>query len=164
MIWVKAVALLAPKVPAWQLTQGRLLSLRRPVSPSSCFPSEVNSMRATTDLWTLNRLAKQVERMVLADLRRRPSIAEISRKLGVSDRYLRKVFQIVHGIPPSKHLRMLRLSRARQALLSAHGRSPTVSKIAIRLGFSELGRFSVEYRKRFGESPSATLRRAIRKT
>src|SRR5678809_948025 len=113
-------------------------------------------MRDTTYLRTLNRLAKQVERMVLADLRRPPSIAEISRKLGVSDRYLRRVFQIVHGIPPSQYLRMLRLSRARRALLSARGRSSTVSKIAIRLGFSELGRFSVEYRKRFGESPSAT--------
>ena len=142
----------------------QIFTLEGPVSALSCFPSGVNSMRATTDLWTLNRLAKQVERMVLADLRRPPSIAEISRKLGVSDRYLRRVFRIVHGMPPSQHLRMLRLSRAREALLSARGRSPTVSKIAIRLGFSELGRFSVEYRKRFGESPSATLRRAIRKT
>jgi AraC-like DNA-binding protein len=36
----------------------------------------------------------------------------------------------------------------------------TVSEIAMRFGFSELGRFSVEYRKVFGQSPSATLRLA----
>ena len=45
--------------------------------------------------------------------------------------------------PPGRYLRMLRLSRARRALMSARGRSVTVSKIATRLGFSELGRFSV---------------------
>lgn len=37
------------------------------------------------------------------------------------------------------------------------------SKIATRLGFRELGRSSVEYRKMFGESPSTTLRLAVRK-
>jgi AraC-like DNA-binding protein len=111
---------------------------------------------------TPHRLAKQVERMVLADLRRPISIAKISHKLGVSDRHLRKVFEVVHGIPPSQYLRMLRLSRARRALLSARGRSVTVSKIATRLGFFELGRFSVEYRKLFGESPSETLHKAVR--
>ena len=62
----------------------------------------------------------------------------------------------------ARQCRHLRLSRARRALLSARGRSVTVSKIATRLGFFELGRFSVEYRKLFGESPSETLRKAVR--
>jgi AraC-like DNA-binding protein len=33
----------------------------------------------------------------------------------------------------------------------------TVTEIATGFGFLELGRFSVEYRKAFGESPSQTL-------
>jgi AraC-like DNA-binding protein len=33
----------------------------------------------------------------------------------------------------------------------------TVKEIATGFGFLELGRFSVEYRKVFGESPSQTL-------
>jgi transcriptional regulator GlxA family with amidase domain len=45
--------------------------------------------------------------------------------------------------------------------MSARGRSVTVSKTATRFGFRELGRFSVEYRTIFGESPSETLRQAV---
>ena len=44
--------------------------------------------------------------------------------------------------------------------MSAGGQSVTVTEIATSLGFVELGRFSVEYRKMFGESPSKTLREA----
>jgi AraC-like DNA-binding protein len=47
--------------------------------------------------------------------------------------------------------------------MSARSQSVTVTKIATRLGFRELGRFSVEYKKMFEESPSATLRQALRK-
>jgi transcriptional regulator GlxA family with amidase domain len=52
---------------------------------------------------------------------------------------------------------MLRLSRARGALLSADASLTTVTAIATGFGFLELGRFSVEYRQIFGESPSRTL-------
>ena len=43
------------------------------------------------------------------------------------------------------------------AFLSADGRRATAMEIAVTLGFVELGRFSVEYRKTCGESPSKTL-------
>ena len=77
--------------------------------------------------------------------------------LGVSERTLRKLFNEILGRPPSRHLRMLRLSEVRRALLAAHGQPVTVTEIATDFGFAELGRFSVEYRKVFGESPSETL-------
>ena len=112
---------------------------------------------------TRRHLVKQTERMVLADLQTPISIAKLCRTLGVNDRYLRRAYQMVHGIPPRQYLRMLKLSRARQALMSARSQSVTVTKIATRLGFRELGRFSVEYKKMFEESPSATLRQALRK-
>jgi AraC-like DNA-binding protein len=88
-------------------------------------------------------------------------MSALSRALGVSERTLRKLFNEIHGRPPSRHLRMLRMSQVRGALLSARGQVATVTEIATNYGFAELGRFSVEYRKVFGESPSKTLRQAF---
>jgi AraC-like DNA-binding protein len=103
-------------------------------------------------------LVEQAETLALIDDEPR-HISALCRALGVSERTLRKAFHRIHGLPPCRHLRMLRLSRARRALLSADGRLTTVTAIATHFGFLELGRFSVEYRKAFGESPSRTLNR-----
>jgi AraC-like DNA-binding protein len=49
---------------------------------------------------------------------------------------------------------------ARRALAHSDFGKRTVTAIAVEHGFGELGRFSVRYRKLFGEMPSETLRRA----
>jgi AraC-like DNA-binding protein len=36
---------------------------------------------------------------------------------------------------------------------------PTVAEVAYRWGFTHLGRFAHDYRSRYGELPSTTLRR-----
>jgi len=102
-------------------------------------------------------LVEQAENLALADVDEPLHIFALCRTLAVSERTLRKAFHKVRGLPPCRHLRMLRLSRARRALLSADYRLTTVTEIATSFGFVELGRFSVEYRKVFGESPSQTL-------
>jgi AraC-like DNA-binding protein len=105
-------------------------------------------------------LVEQAENLVLADMDEPLHISALCRALAVSERTLRKAFHMVRGLPPCRHLRMLRLSWARRALLSADCGLTTVTEIATCFGFVELGRFSVEYRKVFGESPSQTLCRA----
>jgi transcriptional regulator GlxA family with amidase domain len=105
-------------------------------------------------------LVEQAENLALADIDESLHISALCRSLEVSERTLRKAFHMVRGLPPCRQLRMLRLSRARRALLSADCKRMTVTEIATCFGFVELGRFSVEYRKVFGESPSQTLWRA----
>jgi AraC-like DNA-binding protein len=107
-------------------------------------------------------LVEKAERLVLADLQAPFDIADLCRELAVSERTLRKAFHRMRGQPPYRCLQSLKFAAARKSLMSARNRSMTVTEIALRYGFSELGRFAVEYRKMFGLSPSETLRRAVR--
>jgi transcriptional regulator GlxA family with amidase domain len=106
-----------------------------------------------------SRLVQQAEALALASVDEPLHVSALCHTIGVSERTLRKAFHRVHGVPPCRHLRMLRLSNARRALLSADGTLAKVTEIAMSFGFAELGRFSVEYKKAFGESPSQTLYR-----
>jgi transcriptional regulator GlxA family with amidase domain len=107
-------------------------------------------------------IVAQAEAIAAANAEEPLSIPAICRALSISQRTLRKAFRSVHGQSPSRGLRVLRLNRARQALLSVDAETARVTEIAICFGFVELGRFSVEYRKLFGESPSQTLRSTAR--
>ena len=89
-----------------------------------------------------------------AHLARPIRLADLVRASGVAGRTLLKHFEHFEGQPPMRYLRGLRLQRVREELLS--GRAPTVARAARRWGFTHPGRFSLEYRKRFGEPPSAT--------
>ena len=58
-----------------------------------------------------------------------------------------------------RYLALRRMHLVRRALLHAIPSTTTVTRIATDHGFWELGRFSVNYRAMFGETPSATLQR-----
>ena len=59
---------------------------------------------------------------------------------------------------PKRFLMLRRMHLARRALREAAA-DATVTDIATEFGFWELGRFAVEYKALFGESPSDTLHR-----
>ncbi len=81
-------------------------------------------------------------------------LAEVA---GVSVRSLYAGFKEFLGVSPMHYLRDLRMERVRTELLG--GEAGNVAGIALRWGFAHLGRFSTEYKQRYGESPSQTLRR-----
>jgi AraC-like DNA-binding protein len=84
-------------------------------------------------------------------------IGEVSRAVGVSERTLRNAFHQEHGLSPKQYELRERLNAARQALCDITA-SDTVTDVASRHGFYELGRFASRYKHTFGESPSETLR------
>ena len=84
---------------------------------------------------------------------------EICKAIGCSERTLRNCCHEYFGMGPIHYLLLRRMHLARRALLAADAQATTVTTIATDLGFWELGRFSVDYRMLFGESPSSSLRR-----
>jgi AraC family ethanolamine operon transcriptional activator len=105
----------------------------------------------------LPKLVRQAEGWLEAEPHRVPRIQELSRNLNVSPRQLYRSFHAEVGISPAKYLQRYRLTRARFELLAADPAETTVTSVALFWGFWELGRFAVEFRKLFGESPSKTL-------
>lgn len=73
-------------------------------------------------------------------------------------RTLQRGFREQLGVTPREYLNDVRLQRVRDELRAHRPEHATVGEIASRWGFPHPGRFSVIYRQRFGESPSATLR------
>jgi len=86
------------------------------------------------------------------------TLGAIVEAAGVAGRTLLKHFRDARGVSPMRYLRNARFEKVREALARAQP-GESVTTIAMSWGFSHLGRFSVEYRQRFGEGPSDTLRR-----
>ena len=84
-------------------------------------------------------------------------VPELCSRIGVPERTLRKCCQQHLGMSPHRFLLRRRIILTRRALLRGDPRRATVTSIATRHGFWELGRFSALYRSMFGEVPSATL-------
>ncbi|EGU61148.1 AraC family transcriptional regulator [Vibrio nigripulchritudo ATCC 27043] len=76
---------------------------------------------------------------------------------GVSVRSLYGGFRDFLGISPMQYLRNLRMEKVHLELQG--GQAQSVTGVAMKWGFSHMGRFSVEYKNRYGESPSESLRR-----
>ena len=86
------------------------------------------------------------------------TIGDLVKATGVAGRTLFMHFKHFKGASPMRYLHHARLRRVRQALLRADPEA-SVTAIAISYGFTHMGRFSIAYRRHFGESPSHTLKR-----
>jgi len=86
------------------------------------------------------------------------TLSDLVAASGTAGRTLYKHFRLSKGMSPMAYLRKVRLQKVREEILSDDGAS-TVTEIATRWGFNHLGHFSAEYRRHYGETPSATLRR-----
>jgi adenylate cyclase len=87
------------------------------------------------------------------------SVDEIAIAATMSERTLRRQFRRFTGQSPVAFHRNLRLAAARRALHDNHTETD-ITAVAGALGFSHFSHFTAQYRRRFGELPSETLRSA----
>jgi AraC-like DNA-binding protein len=81
----------------------------------------------------------------------------LCRATGIPARSLQRGFRNHFDQTLTEYIKTVRLDNARRELQSAETALTSVANIAMRHGNAHLGRFSVAYRERFGESPRATL-------
>lgn len=112
-------------------------------------------------IWSEPPLPRNLARAVryLRDNLREPlTLALLVRASGLTERTLHKQFDRFLGMPPVAYLRRLRLLAAREAL--SQPTAPSVSEVAVSVGFAHLGRFAIAYKAAFGEAPSITRQRS----
>ncbi|MBP1159429.1 MULTISPECIES: AraC family transcriptional regulator [Rhodococcus] len=85
------------------------------------------------------------------------TVSGLAMLVGVSVRTLQDGFRRYVGVSPLAYLRDVRLERAHEDLIQADPSDVAVTDVAYRWGFQHLGRFALEYRKRYGQPPSKTL-------
>lgn len=122
--------------------------------------SNYSSMLHEQERWratpaTICRAAGLIEARVAEPL----SVEDIARGAGLSVRALQEGFQRHLNITPISYLHETRLRRVREELTAADPATTTVTDVATRWGFLHHSRFAARYRQRYGEPPSATLRR-----
>lgn len=115
----------------------------------------------------MNRIApryvRAAEEYMSANAANLPTMAEVASAVGTSVRALSGAFSRFRGMTPGAFLREQRLEGVRRDLLATDPASgTTVSAIAFRWGYLNLGEFAGTYRKRFSELPSQTLQRRLR--
>ncbi len=103
---------------------------------------------------------RRAEEFLAANLNLSIGLPDVAQAAGVPTRTLIRAFRKRHGLGPIAFLRQRRLEAAHRDLLAADRAETSVTAVAVQYGFAHLGRFAAEYRRTFGELPSATLRRS----
>ncbi|MGA8893429.1 MAG: helix-turn-helix domain-containing protein [Anaeromyxobacteraceae bacterium] len=103
-------------------------------------------------------LALRAEAHLRDTLTEAPQLPEICRAVRATPRSLHASFKAIFNTTPKAYQIALRLDAVRHELLRATA-GTTVTSVAMKWGFFQLGRFSGDYRRMFGEGPRETLKR-----
>jgi transcriptional regulator GlxA family with amidase domain len=107
------------------------------------------------------RIVRLAEEYIEASWDRAITIEELASQTNASIRALYAAFKKSRGYSPMTFAKTVRLRRARQMLMEPNQRT-SVSVVAFKCGFGNLGHFARDFRETFGELPSETLSRTRR--
>ena len=117
------------------------------------------SLQSRPNTGNLLRYARRAEEYIMDNLQESISAAEIANAAKISYPTLYRAFMKYKNTSPMQFVRHQRLKAVHEELLAAEHNQIKVTDIAMKYGFYNLGQFSGEYNRAFGEKPSETLRR-----
>jgi transcriptional regulator GlxA family with amidase domain len=122
--------------------------------PNSMVPEPAPCDHTDSGSVLLRRAIDYMEANASSDI----ALGDIAAAVHVTPRAVQYMFRRHLDTTPLQYLRRLRLDYAHRDLLTAERPEQTVTQIAARWGFAHTGRFAVQYRQTFGQSPHETLR------
>lgn len=102
---------------------------------------------------------RRAEEYIRAHAHEPVSLGDLIEASGVSARSLHAGFRRFRDVTPMGYLKNYRLSLARAVLKRGLDDGVSVTEAALGSGFNHLSKFARDYFERYGERPSATLRR-----
>jgi AraC-like DNA-binding protein len=106
---------------------------------------------------TRSRIAKGAQDFIENNFHGPVRLESLCNHAGVGIRTVQRCFREYFDLSVTDYLKTVRLDRTYRELVTADRAEESVTTIALRNGFTHLGRFSVAYHVRFGEMPSETL-------
>jgi AraC-like DNA-binding protein len=103
------------------------------------------------------QIAKRAEEYISEYYRDAVHIEDICRATGVGLRTLQRCIREYFDVTVTELVESVRMDAAHRELSALRPEESTVTQIALDNGFTHLGRFSVAYRERYGETPSEHL-------
>ena len=152
-----AAALASGQTPSVQWEERLLAALLLVLGCSGVEPAAALSFQRR------QRVVASVRGLILAQHDQMLTVPELCVKAHVSRRTLQYCFEDVMGMSPTLYLRRLRLNGVRRQLLDPQARHQAIGAIAADWGFGSFSQFSSDYRKLFGECPSASREASVRR-
>ena len=103
------------------------------------------------------RVARQTREYIEENYRKPIRLEELCHTTSVSARTVQRCFREYFDQTVTDYVKTVRLDAARRQLLVEDASLTSVATVAMRHGNMHLGRFSVDFRERYGESPKDTL-------
>lgn len=145
----------APQLPGVMLTELEQVLI---VAFLSAHRHNFSELLEGTTKEAAPRAVRLAEEYIEASWNRAITIEELAAQTNTSVRSLYAAFKKARGYSAMTFAKSVRLRRARQMLLEAGPRN-SVSEVAYKCGFGNLGHFANDFRKMFGELPSEVLAR-----
>ena len=114
-------------------------------------PETINGLKAHS------RIAKDARDYIEMNFQMPIHTEELCKHTGVGVRTVQRCFREYFDHTITEYIKTIRLDATYRELTAGDSRETNVTQVALGNGFTHLGRFSVAYRTRFGESPSETL-------